>query len=157
NRIFGRLVAGTTENLQAMSRLTGTLAELLGLQLPLAAALRYAGKASGHRYFAEAATQTAELAVANTAVNTAEAGVLVDPTGRLPQSVVYALTAGAESQPSVAVLRELAMIYAQIAQSRQDRSIGSLPVLGVVLVGLFVGFVVVSLFLPLVRMVTSLA
>lgn len=161
NRIFGRLVAGTTENLRAMSRLTGTLAELLGLQLPLASALRFAGQASGHRYFADAATRAANSANVNTAENTtansAEAGVPVDPTGRLPQSVVYALTAGHAGQPSVAVLRELAMIYRQIAQSRQDRSLGSLPVIGVVLVGLFVGFVVIALFMPLVSMVTSLA
>ena len=163
NRIFGRFVAGTTGNLRAMSRLTGTLAELLGLRLPLASALQYAGQASAHRYFTDAAkqavTSTFENPIDENPVNenAAEAGVPVDPTGRLPQSVVYALTAGKEGQPSIAVLRELAMIYGQIAQSRQDRSLGNLPVIGVVLLGCLVGFVVISLFMPLVSMVTSLA
>ena len=158
NRIFGRFVAGTTGNLRAMSRMTGTLAELLGLQLPLASALGYAGQASGHRYFVDAAKRAAESAVANsTAANPAEAGAPVDPTGRLPQSVVYALRAGKEGQPNIAVLRELAMIYGQIAQTRQNRSLGNLPVIGVVLIGWFVGFVVVSLFMPLVSMITALA
>ncbi|MEO8270120.1 MAG: type II secretion system F family protein, partial [Aureliella sp.] len=161
NRIFGDFVAGTTGNLRAMSRMTGTLAELLGLELPLSSALSYAGRASGHRYFSEAATQAAESALINAGVktgfNATEVDVSVDPTGRLPQSVVYALAGGEAGQPSVAVLRELALIYGQIAQSRQDRSLGNLPVVGVVIVGLLVGFVVISLFMPLVGMVSSLS
>jgi type IV pilus assembly protein PilC len=161
NRIFGRFVAGTTENLRAMSRLTGTLAELLGLQLPLASALSFAGQASGHRYFADAAARAAESASVNMAgnagLNMTEVGAPVDPTGRLPQSVVYGLTAGNAGQPNVAVLRELAMIYGQIAQSRQERSLGNLPVVGVLILGLVVGFVVIALFLPLFSMITSLA
>lgn len=157
NRIFRGFVAGTTGNLRAMSRMTGTLAELLGLQMPLGYALEYSGQASGHRYFADAAKRAAESAGVNAGVNAAEAGVPVDPTGRLPQSVVYALSAGKDGQPSVAVLRELAMIYGQIAQSRQDHSLGRLPVIGVLILGGVVGFVVVSLFLPLFSMITSLA
>lgn len=153
NRIFGPFVAGTAGNLRAMSRMAGTLAELLGLELPLASALRYAGQASGHPYFAEAATRAAEVA----RVNSAEAGAAIDSSGRLPRSVVYALAAGQAGGPSVAMLRELAMIYGQIAQSRQDRLRGNLPVLGVVLLGLIIGFVVISLFMPLVSLITSLA
>lgn len=153
NRLFGPLVTGTTGNLRAMSRMAGTLAELLGLQLPLASALSYSGKASGHPYFAEAAKRAAEVA----RVDSAKTAPAFDPSGRLPPSFVYALTADAAGEPSVAMLRELAMIYGQIAQSRQDRLRGNLPVFGVVVLGLIIGFVVISLFMPLVSMITSLA
>lgn len=153
NWLLGRAVAGTTGNLRAMSRLTGTLAELLGLEIPLGTALRYAGQASGHRYFADAAIRCADSSVAIAA----GAGVPVDPTGRLPQSVEHALAAGAEGRPSIGLLRELAAIYGQVAQSRQDRFLSNFHVFGVMLVGCLIGFVVLSLFMPLVGLVSALA
>ena len=158
NCLLGRAVAGTTGNLRAMSRLTGTLAELLGLEIPLGTALRYAGQASGHRYFADAAIRCADSTVAiATGAIAAGAGVPVDPTGRLPQSVEHALAAGAEGRPSIGLLRELAAIYGQVAQSRQDRFLSNFHVFGVMLVGCLIGFVVLALFMPLVGLVTSLA
>lgn len=158
NRLFGRLVAGSTGNLRAMARLTGTLAELLGLDVPRAAALRYAGQASGHRYFADAAVRTAEkLQRDRFQKQAAVAGVPVDPTGRLPQSVVHALAAGAGGSASQPLLRELAAIYTHVAQLRSARLGGSLPVISLLVVGGFVGFIIVSLFMPLVSMVTSLS
>lgn len=158
NRLFGRLVAGSTGNLRAMSRLTGTLAELVGLDVPLSSALRYAGQASGHRYFAEAATRMAEEFQRDRfRAPAVGAGIPVDPTGRLPQSVTYALVAGAEGSASQPLLHELAAIYTHVAQLRSARLGASLPLISLLVVGGFVGFVIVSLFMPLVSMVTGLA
>lgn len=158
NRLFGRLVAGSTGNLRAMSQLTGTLAELLGLDVPLVAALRYAGQASGHSYFADAAARTAEeLHRERFHKQAAVVGVPVDPTGRLPQSVTHALAAGAGGRPSLPLLRELAEIYGHMAQARRTQQWASLPLISLLVVGGIVGFVVVSLFMPLVSSITSLA
>ena len=158
NRLLGRSVAGSTGNLRAMSRLTATLAELVGLDVPLAAALRYAGQASGHRYFADAATRMAEQLQRDRFQTPAdEAGSPADPTGRLPQSVTLALAAGVGNRPSQPLLHELAAIYAHLAFLRSARLGASLPLLSLLVVGSFVGFVIVSLFMPLVSMVTSLA
>ncbi len=172
NRLLGSWVAGTTGNLRAMSRLTGTLAELLSIGLPLAAALRGAAQASGHRTFADSAVCWAKLAEparkrslasdTNSAAST-RADVMtataweMGSRQRLPSSVIHALTAGREGLPSVALLRELALIYRETAQSRQDRFANSLPMFAIMLIGCVVGFVVLSLFMPLVAMITSLA
>lgn len=158
NRLLGRLVAGSTGNLRAMSRLTSTLAELLGLDVPLAAALQYAGKASGHIYFADAAARTAEAVQRGRSQNTAAGtGAPVDPTGRLPQTVMYALAARAAGDPCLPVLHELAAIYAHVARLRSARLGASLPIISLLVVGSIVGFVVISLFLPLVSTISSLA
>lgn len=158
NRLFGRLVAGSTGNLRAMSRLTSTLAELLGLDVPLAAALRYAGLASGHRYFADAAVRTAEeLQPFRVQKQAAVTGVPVDPTGRLPQSIVHALAAGAGGSASQPLLHELAAIYAHVAQFRSARLGASLPIISLLVVGGVVGFVIVVLFMPLTSMISSLS
>lgn len=158
NRLFGRLVAGSTGNLHAMSRLTGTLGELVGLDVPLSAALRYAGQASGHRYFADAATRMAEEFQRDRFQTSAVgAGIPVDPSGRLPQSVTYALVAGAGGSASQPLLHELAAIYGHVAQLRSARLGASLPLISLLVVGSFVGFVIISLFMPLVSMITGLA
>ncbi len=158
NRLLGRLVAGSTANLRAMSRLTGTLAELLGLDVPLPAALHYAGKASGHAYFAEAAARTAEALQPDSARKAAAvADTPVDPTGRLPQTVIYALAAGTAGRPCLPVLHELAAVYAHVAQLRSARLGASLPIISLLVVGSLVGFVVISLFMPLVSTISSLA
>lgn len=151
NRLFGRLVSGTSSNLHAMSQLTSVLAELVSLEAPLHEALRLAGSVSRHAVFAGAARKLAsELQDPNS---------MADPiyAPRLPHTLVYALRAGAEQRPNVPLLRELATLYAERIQYRSDWVTATLPAVFMIAIGIGVGFLVIALFLPLFSLVQSLA
>lgn len=57
NRLFGRLVAGTSSNLLAMASLANTLSHMLRLGAPLNEALRIAGTASRCYFYQRAAIE----------------------------------------------------------------------------------------------------
>ncbi len=151
NRLFGRLVAGTESNMRAMAKLISTLAELLNMGAPMNEALPVAGRASRHAVFEKAAKDLAHQSLDAQALG-AEGYAL-----RLPPTLLLALQVPPGVQPNVALLRELAKVYSDRAQSRRNVLASSFPAMGVVILGVFVGFVLLSLFMPLVSMVTSLA
>lgn len=151
NRLLGKYVAGTSSNLRSMSALTSTLAELLSLDCPVPDALVHAGQASRHWYFQRAASSLADQVAKGMPPEQLESST------DLPPSLVRALWTGREQTPSVPLLRELATIYGERAQSRKEFIAEGLPAIGVIVLGLLIGFVVVSLFMPLVSMVSSLA
>lgn len=151
NRLLGKYVAGTSSNLRSMSALTSTLAELLRLGCPLPDALVHAGLASRHLHFQRAASSLANE------ISTGAQLPHLESTTALPPSLVRALWVGADQTPSVPLLRELATMYAERAQSRKEFIADGLPAFGMIALGLLIGFVVISLFMPLVSMVSSLA
>jgi type IV pilus assembly protein PilC len=151
NRLLGRHVAGTSSNLLAMSTLTSTLTHMLSLGAPPAEALRIAGKASRSFFYERAAVELSEQIDKS-------AGVTPSLSSRaLPPTLLYALQAEAGGSPSLPLLQSLAQIYGERAQSRIDLVTTMMPIVAVVAVGLGVGFVIISLFMPLVSMITSLA
>ena len=133
-----------------MASFTRRLAELIDADLPLASALRLAGRSSGStalRYAAEELARHSEQ----------EASQLPKAALRLPAGVVSALeSAGATGKPNIRLLQELAEIYAERVRDRFDWSTGLLAPMSIALVGLVVGAVVVALLLPLVSLVSGL-
>ena len=152
NRLFGRVVAGTSSNLRAMSRLIATLAELLQLGAPVPDAIRMAGDTCGHAMY-----QNSTLRLASMISNGATRLDDVRAETSLPRLLLRALFAGPSSTPNIALLRELAVMYEARAASRGEILSTVFPAIAVLLVGAFVGFVFIVLFMPLVSMVTSLA
>ncbi len=151
NRLFGRLVAGTSSNLLAMASLANTLSHMLRLGAPLNEALRIAGTASRCYFYQRAAIELS---------NQIEQSANVAPklsSRVLPPLLLYALQAESSGSPSLPMLESLAQIYSDRAQCRVDLLTTMLPVLALLVIGFGVGFVVISLFMPLVSMVTSLA
>lgn len=150
-RLFGWLIAGNSVSLVAMSRLTSVLAELLELGAPLSESLILAGRASRHAYFREAAQR---LAVHLTDPNFSWQASPV--AHNFPLTLLHALSAGEGHRASVPLIRELSHIYSHRVSARLNKRTGITSPLMVIGVGLAVGLVVISLFMPLVQMITSL-
>lgn len=152
NRLLGRFVAGSTSNLRAMSRFAGTLAELLDLDASLGIAFRWAGKASRHKAFALAADQIASD-IENHGLHVRDSRASL----RLPPTLLFAVEPSEGRPPCAPLLRELSLVYSGLANNRFSWIGASLPAAAMVFAGLFIGFIVIALFVPLVSMVTSLA
>ncbi|MFN3194141.1 MAG: type II secretion system F family protein [Aureliella sp.] len=150
NRLLGSIVAGTASNLQAMSNLSSSLAELIRLGAPLEDSLVVAANHSNHALYARACR---ELAI--TVGQGLDLEENASSSRHLPRTLVFALQT--TPAPSISLLRELAKIYSDRASRRTDWLTTLLPTISVLVVGFIVAFVVVALFMPLVTMVSSLA
>lgn len=151
NRLFGRLVAGTSSNLLAMAALANTLTHMLRLGAPLNQALHIAGTASRSFIYKRAAIE-----LSNQTDQSASATPKLS-SRVLPPLLLYALQAESGGSPSLPMLESLTQIYTDRAQSRVDVLTTMMPILALLVIGCGVGFVVISLFMPLVSMITSLA
>lgn len=150
NRLLGRWVAGTNGNLAAMSSFTGVLAELVGMDVPLAESLRIAGRSARHRYYADAA----DLLSAD--VSNGLQPSRSDAAQRLPPLVISALQIGPNETPNQSLLREISQMYFERQHDRMDWFTAGLPSLAMVVIGFVVGMMTVALFMPLVTMIYSL-
>ncbi len=152
NRLLGPVVAGSTSNLLAMSSLTRVLAEALHLGAPLPVALRVAGQSCRHVYYRQAVEALA-LQVGQTTARYQHTKTIA----RLPPTVLFALLGDGQTRPHINLLRELANVYGQRTLARMDWGLTTLPAAAMIGVGVVVALVVVSLFAPLVMMVSSLS
>ena len=76
-------------------------------------------------------------------------------TTALPATVILALFS--TNNPSPSLLRQIAYAHRLRYAARQERLGGLLAPITTILIGLFVGFIVLALFLPLISLVTSLS
>ena len=151
-RWFGWIIAGNSLSLVAMSRFASVLAELLELGAPLSEAMLLAGRASRHAYYRQAALQLAtQLADPNFSWQASPVA------HNFPMTLLHALRAGEGNRASVPLIRELSHVYSDRVSARMSRRSGISSPLMVMAVGMVVGLVVISLFMPLVQMVTSLS
>lgn len=79
------------------------------------------------------------------------------PARALPQNLTVALFCGDQLQPNPTLLRELAASYRELAIDRRDWSAFIIAQLALILVGILIAFMVISLFLPLISLMTSLS
>jgi general secretion pathway protein F len=152
NTLFGRLVAGRTSNLLAMSSLIGTLAVLLEIKSPLGLALSMAGRQCKHAYYRRA---TDELAS-----HTRSGCVAEFPRHakkRLPPLLLYALQPKTSDSPHLPLLHELAAIYRDRARQRRDWVVAGGPSLATFVVGLFILWLAVGLLTPMSMMINALS
>jgi len=152
NRIFGRLVAGRTSNLLAMSTLTATLAGLLELKSPLGLALSIAGRHCKHAYYRQATECLAGVARSGVV---AEIPLLSKKI--LPPLLLHALQPSESAQPHLPLLHELAALYGEQSRNRSDWIIAGGPNLAIFFVGVFIMWIVIELFSALAKIITSLS
>ena len=151
-RLVNALSQGNSRQLVAMARFTRRLAEALNGNITLPAALRIAGRAEGRGIKRRVALQLAD--------DSEQAGFELKKSPyarRLPATVVHALQAGPDGRPSIALLQQLADIYAERVRYRGDMSTGFLGQFAIIAVGLAVGVVVLALFLPLIDLINNLS
>jgi type IV pilus assembly protein PilC len=151
-RLFGFATAGNSASVSAMSSLTSRLAELLCIDVPLADALCLAGQGCGHYHYKVVVERLARH-VHHNGVPLSDCPV----AHNLPANVIYALEAGEDGRPNVALLRELSAMYSERAAQRVDWSTGAVGPIAIVMVGIVVGFIVIALFSPLANLVTGLS
>lgn len=151
SRYFGTFTAGSTSNLNSMARFTGTLAELLSIDAPLADAMRLAGRSSRHKVYDEMSQQLAlEASDLNKPLSQSDVAHL------FPETVIHAIQAGAGRKPCIPLLRQLSIMYDERASRRWNWTQGAMGPSAVFALGIIIAFVVISLFMPLVSLITSL-
>jgi type II secretory pathway component PulF len=148
SRLLGAWVAGTSGKLQAMARLVDTLAELLNLGLSPAKSIEMAGQASGSYYFLQSAKQLA--------AEWREFGTMHVASDFLPPMVAVALQSVNNEHAQVQLLREIAFTYRERRMHRTEWWLMMLPVIGIVLAGVFVFVCVIACFAPALGLLTSL-
>ncbi len=146
------LVAGNSGSVLAMASFTEMLAHLLGAGISLPAALEDAAQACGHNHLATVGKQLAEhLRMGNESLLTARAATY------LPGNVLAALQPFENAPPNLSWLRDLSVLYEERVTARTEWAGGAIGVLGVLVVGLLVAFIVVALFMPLVELISGLS
>ena len=151
-QLGGLLTTGSSAQVTAMAGLTRRLAETLDAGLKLPAAMRLAAKAERRRATRQTAMRLADaLEQENFELEKST------EARRLPTTVVHALQAGPNKQPSIALLRQLSELYSIRVRNRHNWSTGYMTHFAIVAVGITVGFVVLALFLPLVGLINGLA
>ena len=142
------LTNGTNANLIAMHHFTASLAASTEIGIPLGTALSLAGAASQRSYF-EKSTASLEPSLSETTLGTAP--------NRFPAMLQNVIQSGAGVAAKVQALYCLSEVYRDRALLRRRKSLAAAQPFVILAIGALVGFITVSLFLPLIGLVTSLS
>lgn len=142
--IFGYIPAH--KRASELSNLTGQVAVLLDSGLPLDESLRAASMTCREGYYRDATQSLIRHRVTGT----------TPPSSILPANVLRAIGMLDDGQPNVTLLRELSQIYREREFGNSDWWSGLVAALSIVLLGVMVGVIVLSLFAPLVSLVSGL-
>ena len=151
-RLLGGLTTGNTDSVKAMGRFTSTLAELLNIDAPLNDAIRIAGRASQDLWYRNA-SETLSRDIGSSGKFNHSSSV----AHNFPSLVACALAAGPNGGPSIPLLRQVSAVYVDRVRNRFSWYSGLVAPVWIIVVGFFVGFVVISIFMPLVQLITSLS
>ncbi|MGV3485764.1 MAG: type II secretion system F family protein [Planctomycetaceae bacterium] len=147
-RYLGIIYAGSTPQLIAMAGICNRLADAVSEGLPLPDALRSAAEECENAYFS-----TSLLRLAHDAQRLTSSPV----AHNFPPNLLYALSAGRDGTADVRLLKTLGDIYRERASWRWDIHGGLTGPLVVILMGIVVATVVISLFQPLIDLVSGLS
>lgn len=148
-RIFG--FVPIKDRPQGLAELTGQTANLLSAGLPLDEALRLV-RCDREPFYEDVAGALVRHLRTNTS----------PPNRFLPPNVLYALgfsSSGGtiEREPNAELLRSLSKIYRSRSGHQDPWWVGTVSGLAIIVVGMIVGWIVLSLILPLVSLISGLA
>ncbi|MBM3474555.1 MAG: type II secretion system F family protein [Armatimonadetes bacterium] len=149
---LGAPVVGRLNLCLALARVTGALGMMLERGVPALEALRLAGQAAGNRIVA-AAFRRGERAIS-------EGRPLADGLREakvLPESFVWRVAVAEKSGAFADAFRRMAQYYLDTAQASARALQGVIEPLLIVTLGLLVGTIVLSLFTPLIAIISSLS
>lgn len=143
---------GSAGRVQAIATSTGAIADLLSIGAPLPWALRIAGRGCEHPLYQDKLAGLANASEASgTAWQQSEAATW------FPVNLRLALQAAADGRPNVELLRDLATMYHERAALRVDWLRWLVGPIALLAVGVMVAFIVISLFMPFVSLITGLS
>lgn len=148
---FGFFYTGSRFRLESMSRFTATLAELLQLSVALPAAIRLAAMSCHDMFLHRACLRLASLSEADTWRH----NWFAEPA--LPATLITTLKVTETQSAQAAILRQLSSIYAERQGDRINMWHTLVPMIAVLAVGIFVGFMLIALFMPLVSLISGLS
>ncbi len=145
---FGRLLLGRTAGVARLSQFTADLLEA-GLSVP--DALQVAGLLTRRKRYRYAFWRLADEQ---------KSGTSAPPSFVAPRrlaTIVYALRADLTTDSRVHLLREITETNLEKSRRRLSWTRGFIEPLSIVVIGIVVGLVVISLFLPLIRLIDGLS
>jgi type II secretory pathway component PulF len=145
--IFGRLLIGRNAAVARLSQLT---ADLLDAGISTPDALQVAGFLTPRKNYRQALWRLADEQKSN-------AGVATFSVPRRLATITFALRADLPSQSRVRLLREINEANLERSRRRLSWTRGLIEPVSIILIGLMVGVVVISLFLPLLRLINGLS
>lgn len=144
---------GSRRGLLAMARWSGTLGELLAIDVPESQAILTAGIASGHQYL-----RACSESMAMNAQKKPDALWVSRPESAAFSAVaIQAMDLRREGKNVTPLLRELSDSYTIRYFQRMNRSMGWMGPVLILLIGGLVLFIIFALFLPLTSLIVSLS
>lgn len=142
-------LVGSTVRLSDRARFTRCLADLMDAEVQIADALRISGRNTG---------ETSLRREANRLATQMESGRTEPPVSAssrpvLPQTVTHVLRFNADPRAAAQILRELSWMYDQQTRNRLEWISSVSSPIFVIVLGIVVGFYVISLFLPLISLI----
>jgi type IV pilus assembly protein PilC len=147
HRIFGRFLIGRNAAVARLSQLT---ADLLDAGISTPDALHVAGFLTPRKHYRHALWRLAEEQKSN-------AGETTFSVPRRLATIAFALRADLPRQSRVRLLREITEANLERTRRRLSWTRGLIEPVSIILIGLMVGVVVISLFLPLLRLINGLS
>lgn len=151
-RYVGVVCSGSTHQLVTMAGICSRLADELSQQQSLPEALQSAAEQCDNSYFASALRT-----LANDARSGTQSLQRSSVAHNFPTNLIYALGAGPGGSVNLSLMRTLSDIYRERAAWRWDSYGGILGPIAVILVGCIVAIVVLSLFQPLIDLISGLS
>ena len=149
-RCLGGLVSGNSSSLQAISGLSGHLAELLQVGVSLPDAIWIAGQSCDNHYFKKSAERLAQDARSNKVALSQSRFAKI-----FPSNLIHALDVN-EGKPNIGLLRALSAMYTQRLQRRVSWAAGVVAPMMIIFLGAAIAFIVLALFMPLVSLISGL-
>lgn len=151
SRWLGTIIDGNSQQVTEMASYARRLAEALNTGVPLADALVIVGGNSKHRWLRRESLRIGDQLFAGHDSRD------VFKDSALPATVNYALQAGPEGTPHIALLQSIADTYFERVRNRFRWATGFLPQVAVLCIGIVVAMVVMALYLPLVMLINGLS
>lgn len=145
--------SGSRRGLLAMARWSGTLGELLAIDVPESQAILTAGIASGHQYL----RMRSESMAMNAQKMPDASWVSRTESSAFSAVAIQALDLRREGKNVIPLFRELADSYTIRYCQRMNRSMGWMGPVFILFIGGLVLFMIFALFLPLTSLIVSLS
>jgi len=145
--------SGSRRGLLAMARWSGTLGELLAIDVPESQAILTAGIASDHQYL----RMRSESMAINAQKKPEASWVSRDESSAFSAVAIQAMDMRREGKNVIPLFRELADSYTIRYCKRMNRSMGWMGPIIILFIGGLVLFIIFALFLPLTSLIVSLS
>ena len=142
------LTSGSNANLLAMYQFVGSLAACIEIGMPLSDALRLAGEASQRSFYRNSARL----------LNPSHKAELPEKVwSRFPAMLQYVVQSNVLDAGKVEALYGLSELYRDRALLRKQKSHSAVQPFVILAIGALIGFIAITLFMPLFSLITALS